>query len=518
MLAYLEQLLLVLAIGSAVAISAKRVNVPYNVALVLVGLLLVLLNVLPETPMEPHVVLLVFLPVLVFQGALSTDAASLRQAARPILTLAVPGVALSLLGTAAIAAWAIGLPFPVALLLGAVLAITDTVSVLLAFRSVRVPHRLAAIMEGESLFNDGTALVLVSVTATVVLQGSAEPSEISRMLVVAIVAGALLGTAFGTLGANVLRRAPDELTAVLASIVAVFATSLLTEHFGGSAVIAVVVAGVLIATEMRDRLEPTRVLSLQSFWEIAAFIINVWLFLLVGMQLRSDLLLQEAWFIGLAVVALHVGRAVAVYGCFGVLNLVARENLSLRWQHVMVFGNVKGALSMAAVLGLPQDIPYRDRLIAIVFGVTLVTLVTQALPFKRFLTWLGVSGPTSDERADEQRAVLIGARRAQTELDTLLAAGLISRHEHAERRAAFQRDIIEAERELRHGHRHSHADVALPAVLTARKAAILDAARRGLISTRTAGKHVAELDAQILRHTLMDHDPAPDSPNRKDEA
>jgi CPA1 family monovalent cation:H+ antiporter len=496
---YLEQLLLVLAVGSAVAIGAKRISVPYNVALVVVGLLLVLMNVLPETPMEPGVVLLVFLPILVFQGALSADDTSMRRAARPILALAVPGVALSLLATAAIAAWELGLPFPIALLLGAVLAITDTVSVLLAFRSVRVPHRLAAIMEGESLFNDGTALVLVSLAATVVMQGSADPVQIARMLVIAIAAGALLGTAFGTLGAQVQRRAPDDLTAILASLVAVFATSLLTEHLGGSAVIAVVVAGVLIGHEMRARLEPSRVLALQSFWEIAAFVLNVWLFLLVGMQLRSDLLLREAWPIALAVVALHAGRAVAVYGCFGALHL-AGDGVPLRWQHVMVFGNVKGALSMAAVLALPQGIAYRERLIAIVFGVTLVTLVTQALPFRRFLTWLGVAGHTGGETADECKAVLIGARRAQAELDGLLASGLISRREHAERWAAFQRDIIGAERTLRMvGGGSATTDVAHLAVLAARKAAILDAARRGLITERTAGSQVAALDEQILR-------------------
>jgi CPA1 family monovalent cation:H+ antiporter len=501
---YLEQLLLVLAIGSAVAIVAKRINVPYNVALVVVGLLLMLMNVLPQTPMDPGVVLMVFLPILIFQGALSADDTSMRQAARPILALAVPGVALSLLATAAIAAWQIGLPFSVALLLGAVLAITDTVSVLLAFRSVRVPHRLAAIMEGESLFNDGTALVLVSVTATVVMQGSADPAEIVRLLLIAIVAGALLGASFGTLGAIVLRHAPDDLTAILASLVAVFATSLLTDHFGGSPVIAVVLAGVLIGHEMRARLEPSRVLALQGFWEIAAFVINVWLFLLVGMQLRSGLLLQEAWPIALAVIALHAGRAVAVYGCFGALHL-AGDGVPWRWQHVMVFGNVKGALSMAAVLALPQGIASRERLIAIVFGVTLVTLVTQALPFRRFLTWLGVAGLGEDELADECRAVLIGARRAQAELDNLLASGLISRHEHAERWAGFQRDIIDAERSLRRAGQDSRASVALPAVLSARKAAILDAARRGLITDGTAGKHVAALDEQILRASAIQH-------------
>jgi CPA1 family monovalent cation:H+ antiporter len=506
----LEQLLLVLAIGSAVAIVSKRISVPYNVALVVVGLLLVLMNVLPETVMDPGVVLLVFLPILVFQGALSADDLSLRQAARPILALSLPGVAISLVATAGIAGWVIGLPFPIALLLGAVLAITDTVSVLLAFRSVRVPHRLAAIMEGESLFNDGTALVLVSIAATVVLQGYADAGELARLLTIAIVAGAVLGTMFGVFAAQVLRRAPDDLTAILASLVAVFATSLLTEHLGGSAVIAVVLAGVLIGREMHARLEPSRVLALRSFWEIAAFVINVWLFLLVGMQLRSDLLLREAGAILLAVMALHAGRAVAVYGCFGVLQLVG-EVVPWRWQHVMVIGNVKGALSMAAVLALPETMPYRDRLIAIVFGVTLVTLVTQALPFRHVLRWLGVARGHQDQHADDCRAVLIGARRAQSELDALLASGLISRHEHAEGRAGFQRDIISAERSLRRTDGQARSTVTLPAVLAARKAAILDAARRGLITEGTARTHVAAIDEQILRAPDASDDPSPET-------
>jgi CPA1 family monovalent cation:H+ antiporter len=501
---YLEQLLIVLAVGSAVAIGAKRINIPYNVALVVVGLLLVLMNVLPQTPMNPEIVLLVFLPVLVFQGALSADDASMREAARPILALAVPGVALSLVATAAIAAWELDLPFSVALLLGAVLAITDTVSVLLAFRSVRVPHRLAAIMEGESLFNDGTALVLVGVAATVVLQGFADPLAIGRQLLVAIAAGTFLGAALGTLGAGVLRRTPDDLTAILASLVTAFATSLLAERYGGSAVIAVVIAGVLVGREMRAGLPPSRVLALRDFWEFAAFVINVWLFLLVGLQLRSDLLLREAVPILLAVVALHAGRAVAVYGCFGALHL-AGSGVPWRWQHVMVFGNIKGALSMAAVLALPQGIAYRDRLVAIVFGVTLVTLVAQALPFKRFLTWLDVAGSGDDAQADEDRAVLISARRGQTELDALLGAGLISRHEHADAWSALQREIIAAERSLRRGSGEPHGRLAQPSVLTARKAALLDAARLGLISERTARAHVASIDEQLLRVAASEH-------------
>ncbi|HWB87461.1 MAG TPA: sodium:proton antiporter [Bryobacteraceae bacterium] len=506
MLEYLERLMLVLAVGSAVAIAAKRIAVPYNVALVVVGLMLVLLNVLPQTPMNPEVVLMVFLPVLVFESALSSDSTSMRQAVRPILALAVPGVAVSLLGTAVIATWAIGLPFTVSLLLGAVLSITDTVSVLLAFRSVRVPHRLAAIMEGESLFNDGTALVLVSVAASVVVSGHAELLQTTRMFLVAIGAGALIGAAFGIIGSQVIRRAPDDLTAILASLVLVFATSLATEQVHGSPVIAVVVTGVLLGHDMRSRLDASRILGLQGFWEIAGFILNVWLFLLVGMQLRAELLLQEALPIVLAVIALHMGRAVAVYGCFGALRFFKGDKVPWRWQHVMIIGNVKGALSMAAVLALPKNIPDRERLIAIVFGVTLVTLVTQALPFRRLLTWLNVGGTAMDQAADRSKAILIDARRAQAELDGLLASGLISRREHAQRWAGFQRDIIGAERIL-HGHRQSmaHDQVAEHAVLSARKAAILDAARRGLISRQTAETHVAALDEQFLRSMDKEH-------------
>src|SRR5688572_10785926 len=198
-------MLLVLAVGALVAVFAKRSRVPYNVALVVVGLVLVLANLLPHTQLNPQLILVAFLPVLVFEGALSADAGSLREAKGPILALALPGVGISLLGTAAVANVALGLPFAVAMLLGALLSITDTVSVLLAFRSARVPHRLAAIMEGESLFNDGTALVLVGVTATVAIGGFAGPSEIARTLVIAVVAGGLRGAAFGVLGTIVLR-------------------------------------------------------------------------------------------------------------------------------------------------------------------------------------------------------------------------------------------------------------------------------------------------------------------------
>ncbi|XXT17930.1 sodium:proton antiporter [Sorangium sp. So ce429] len=501
----LESLLLVFAVGSVVAIGAKRVGVPYNVALVLIGLLLVVLDVLPNAPMDPEVILIAFLPMLVFEGALAADADSLRAASRPILALAVPGVLISLLGTAAVATLVLDLPFSAALLLGALLAITDTVSVLLAFRSVRVPHRLAAIMEGESLFNDGTALVLVVLASRVLASGTFDAVETFRALSMAMLGGAVLGGAFGALGAVLLRRTPDHLTAILASLVLVFATALLTERLHASPVIAVVVAGVVVGKAARRHLEPSRVLALEGFWETTGFFVNVLLFLLVGMQIQAEMLVREAASIGLALIALHAGRAVAVYGCFGALRAMTREVVPFRWQHVMLVGNIKGALSMAAVLSLPKDMPFRERLITIVFGVTFVTLVAQALPFARLLKFLKVAAPSADAALDAAKATLIAARRGHAELDDLLAAGLVSRKEHAERRAAFQRQVIAAEAALQSPQGEAERDHLTDlALLTAQKAAVLDAARRGLIADETANAHVGEIDREMMK--LHEHE------------
>ena len=500
----LEPILFVLAVGSAVAIAAKRVGVPYNVALVLVGAAMVFMHALPKTAMDPQVILIVFLPILVFEAALFTDPSGLKAAQRPILALAAPGVLVSLVSTAAVATWVLQLPFAAALLFGALLSITDTVSVLLAFRSVRVPHRLAAIMEGESLFNDGTALVFVSMTTAVLAQGHFDLGHAAGALLMAIVGGVALGAAFGALGAIVLRHTPDNLTAILASLVLVFGTSLAAERVHASAVIAVVVAGVFVSRAARVALDPSRVLALHGFWETAGFVLNVWIFLLVGMQLRPELLVQEAGTIALALLALHFGRAVTVYGCVGLLRALGVEAVPMRWQHVMVFGNIKGALSMAAVLALPASLVFRERLIAVVFGVTFVTLLTQGMPFRRVLNWLGVQEQSLDAAAELARATLIGARRGQSELDTLLTEGLLSRKQHAERWAAFQRQIIDAERVLRGPTAEAGPDQIVDlAVFHAQKTALLEAARRGIISSEMAESRAAQLDTQIVSASLQ---------------
>jgi CPA1 family monovalent cation:H+ antiporter len=297
----------------------------------------------------------------------------------------------------------------------------------------------------------------------------------------------------------VLERTPDHLSAILASCVLVLATSLLAERVHASPVIAVVVVGLVVGRAVRRHLEPSRVLALQGFWEAAGFGMNVVLFLLVGMQIDARTLLGEAGAIGLALVALHAGRAIAVYGCFAGLRTGVGERVPARWQHVMVLGNIKGALSMAAVLALPAEFPYRARLVNIVFGVTLVTLVTQALPFRQLLRALKVTVAPSGGELESAQATLIAARRGLAELDELLAAGIVSRSEHARRRADLQRHVIEAEEVLRvPSGAPAQNRAAELALLVAQKSAVLDAARRGLISAEAAEARVAVFDRALL--------------------
>lgn len=500
----LEATMLFLAVGSAVAIGAKRISVPYNVALVLVGLVLVLLRVLPPEPLDPELVLVGVLPVLVFEGALFANLDHLRKARNAIFTLAIPGVAAALLGTAAVATYALDLPFTIALVLGALLAITDTVSVLLAFRAVRVPLRLAATMEGESLFNDGTALVLVATCAAIAAGAQADVVTVTRSLVTAIVGGAIFGGVFGALGAAVLRATPDHLTAVLVTVVVVFSTSLLAEEVHASPVIAVVFVGLALGRAARTSLPPSRVLALEGFWETIGFALNVLIFLLVGMQIDASSLYAEAPAILMALAALHVGRALAVYGSFASLRLFTRERVPTRWQHVMVAGNIKGALSMAAALALPDDVPFKSRIVAIVFGVTFVTLVTQALPFAQLLRWLGVVEGATDPKVATARARLIAARRGQAEVDALHEQGLISRRAHAEKKAVLQREALDAERTLRETEIEGADGQVESAILEAQRGALVEAARRGVLDAEVVEEQTTEIDRSLLR--LREHE------------
>ncbi|MDQ3327935.1 MAG: Na+/H+ antiporter [Chloroflexota bacterium] len=393
----LELLLAVLAI----AVFAKRLRVPYTVALVLAGLVLGLVPQLSGIHLTPNLILTIFLPVLLFEGAYNLPAHRLRRNLAPIALLAVPGVMLGTAVTGALVHWLLGLDWPVALLFGAIISATDPVSVLALFRQLGAPSRLSTIVEGESLFNDGTAFVLFTILLAGVTEGGFDLANGLADFVVEIVGALALGSAIGYGGSLLLRTVDDYLLEITATFVAAYGTFLLAERFHFSPVIAVVIAGLFVgnygtATAMSEQTNAAVSLT----WEFAGFLANSLIFLLIGLALEVDVLASAWWVVLVAFVSSLTGRALSVY----TLSPLLRGGMAIPigFRHVMVWGGLRGALSLALALSLPletaegEPFPERGLLLAMTFGVVGASLLLQGLTMGPLLGRLGLAG--GDER------------------------------------------------------------------------------------------------------------------------
>jgi len=516
-----------LVAATAVAITAKRAQVPYNVALVVGGMLIAMSELLPSVPhLEPEVVFLVCLPALIFEGGITADLGNIRANASPIALLSTVGMLLAIGATGAALHAALGLAWGPALLLGVILAVTDTVSILYAFRRVAVPSRLAGIMEGESLFNDGTALVMYGAIVDVVARGAAfaVPTLAARTLL-ATVGGLAVGLAMGLGVAFVIRRTEDPLAEIMATSALAYASYTAAEELHVSGVIAVVTAGLTIGTALRRDVAPQSRVAINSFWEYAAFGVNTFLFLSVGLATHPGSLLGHFGETAVAVACVFVGRAAAIYLPFFALRL-ARPALAVpaRWQHVFILGNIKGALSIALALGLPPSTPSRQLLVDAAFGVTFVSLVAQGLMLPRVLRGLGlVREDPGEALVAAQQGRLVGARAARHELEVLYGAGLVPRAGYDQLRSEYQVVIAAAERQLRQmqeGHLAHGARAILSArrrLLDAERNAVVAARRAGLLPEAAAEGLLAEADRRILEleHSLdAGHDPPAPPPAR----
>jgi CPA1 family monovalent cation:H+ antiporter len=498
--------LMVAATGFAIA--AKRARIPYNVALVVGGMLLALSGLLPGvTPLLPEVVFLVCLPALLFEGGITADLGSIRSNVRPITLLSTLGMLLAIAATGAGLHLTLGLGWGPALLLGAILAVTDTVSILYAFRRINVPPRLAGIMEGESLFNDGTALVMYGVIAQVVVRGGPmHVPAIAAKVLLATVGGLAVGLAMGLAVGFVIRKTEDPLVEIMVTSALAFAAYAAAEQIHVSGVIAAVTAGLTTGAVLKRALAPQSQVAIGSFWEYAAFGVNTFLFLSVGLATTPRPLLGSLPEELIAVACVFAGRAVAVYLPFALLGLVRpAERVPLRWQHVLVIGNIKGALSIALALGLPAATPHRELLVNITFAVTFISLVVQGLLLPRAIRWLGLAdADPARARAAEEQGRLIGARAARQELDALQAAGLVPRAVYDQLRGEYQVVIAGAERELRRLN-ESHLAQAARSVLAARRrlidaerTAVVGAQRAKLLPEATAERLLADIDRRVL--------------------
>jgi len=499
-----------LLVVSIVAIVVRRLRVPYTVALVVVGLLLTFRQPV-ELNLTPQLILALFVPPLVFEAAFHLEFRRLRESLVPILVLAVPGVVLTTALIGLIVSVGVGLSLSSALLFGALIAATDPVAVVALFRSLGVPKRLAVVAESESLFNDGTAIVVFNLVLGILLsttagEGAAEPFNLGATLVdfaLVSVGGLLTGAALGWVVSFLIARIDDYLIETTLTTVLAFGAYLIGEQLHVSGVLAVVAAGIVCGNIGTQGMSPTTRIGLGNFWEFAAFVTNSLVFLLIGLDVNIPQLVANIVPITIAVLAVVASRALVVYGLAAVLNL-RRPTLPGRYQHVLFWGGLRGAISLALVLSLPRALADRELLRIMAYGVVLFTLLIQGTTMNLLLRRLGLVERAPAQLEYERRhARVTGLRAASERIEHLYREGLIA----ADTRERLVSDLEpkiqtahEAQQALLHEQpslRDEEHDDARREGLRAYRATLSTLLANGIISEPVYEELVTEVDASL---------------------
>lgn len=331
-----------------VGIAARYFRLPYTTVLVIAGLGLEALGVLPGIELTPELVLLLFLPPLAFEAAFHLDFERLRQDLTPVAVLALLGVVISMAVAGAVLVMALKIPWEIALLFGTLIAATDPVSVVAVFRELGVAKRLSTLMESESLFNDGTSIVLFRLVLAVVLTGAFHPIDGLVEFLRLVVGGMALGFGLGYLASRFLSRIDDYLIEISLTVVLAWGSYLLGEYLQVSGVIATVVAGLVLGNlGGRIAFSPTTKIVLEHVLEFLSFVANSFIFLLIGLQVNFIDLRTNGVVIFWAIVAALVARAVAVYGLALPLSRFSNP-IPLKWQHLLFWGGLRGGGDVGA--------------------------------------------------------------------------------------------------------------------------------------------------------------------------
>jgi monovalent cation:H+ antiporter, CPA1 family len=395
--------ILLYCIAMVVAIATRRLRVPYTAALLLVGVALGAMRIVAIPPLTKELLFALFLPGLLFEAAYHIEVHELRDNAWAIGALAVPGVAAAIALTAVLLmAGSALLPvasitWQAALLFGGVIAATDPVAVTALFREVAAPRRLHVLVESESLLNDGTSIVFL--TLMLAYFAGEEPSTVGLTIAFVRIAlgGAAIGLVMGWLLSHIRTRLGDAAIEITLTTIAAYGSFVLAEQVHCSGVIATVTAGVVCGNAQRHHLmsAATRE-AVDSFWVWLAFALNSAVFLLLGAELSGALLLREWPLVLLAALAALGARAIVV-ALTGLLLRQSVERIAGRWQVLLVWGGLRGALSLVLALALPASVADRSLIIVLTAGTVALSLVGQGMTMPIVLRRLGVSGavPTS---------------------------------------------------------------------------------------------------------------------------
>ncbi|NQS91753.1 MAG: Na+/H+ antiporter, partial [Chloroflexi bacterium] len=413
-----------LLIASLVGIVTERLRVPYTAGLVVIGLFLALIGQ-REINVSPEFILGLLVPPLIFEAAFKVKAKDLLQDLAPILSLAIPGVLLTTLLVGGVLYWGTDFSLITALLFGSLIAATDPVAVVALFRSLGVPHRLQLLLEGESLLNDGTAIVIFNLMVTIAVTGYFNLGESILNFIVVFGGGIIIGFLLGLLISLAISLIDNPLIETTLTTVLAFGSYVLAEQFHVSGVLAVVAAGIVSGNLGPGRMAPTTRILVYNFWEIAAFLANSFVFLIIGLTIDLNILITDWNAIVWAIAAVLVARAVSIYGLSWIGKGIPR-----RYKHVLYWGGLRGAISLALALSLPASLGEQGTIIrSMAFGVVLFTLLVQGLTMKPFITRMGlVEISPAQEEYEGLNARAVMARTAYNRLESMYKDGLLSKH------------------------------------------------------------------------------------------
>ncbi|MDX8403243.1 MAG: sodium:proton antiporter [Mariprofundaceae bacterium] len=401
-----------LAVAVMAAAICRRVPVPFTALLVMLGLFLGWLDQrwMPLEPLQtfhlsPELVLFVFLPALIFESGFNLDGRQLLKEIVPVFTLAVPALLLSasLIGIGLW--WLLDMSLVYALLFGALISATDPIAVVALFKELGAPLRLNVLVEGESLLNDATALVVFKVLLGVTLVGTVGWQHVVAggvEFIRVFFGGAAVGLMIGMLLSEAMRFMHSRSAVFTLTIVMAYGGFIVSEHMlHMSGVMTVVVAAICLGAWGRSRMSQEVAETARDIWEFIAYICNALLFLLVGLSVEPGLLIQHGWAITVAILLVLIVRAVTVH---------STVPLVVRWFHlpkignperqIMWWGGLKGSLAIAMALSIPVDVPGREMLLAMTVGVVVFTLLVNASTIRPFMKFLGMDRFDLHEEAE----------------------------------------------------------------------------------------------------------------------
>ncbi|MBI2969621.1 MAG: sodium:proton antiporter, partial [Gammaproteobacteria bacterium] len=438
-----EVVLIVMALLTIAMLAAaicRNISIPYTVFLVILGVALGGLSrswpqfePLLQFQLTPELVLFLFLPALIFESAFNLDARQLIKDLAPVLILAIPALLAStlIIGTGL---WlAIPIDYVLALLFGALISATDPVAVIALFKELGAPQRLTILVEGESLLNDATAIVVFNILLGMVVTGSVAWSDLGIAVgdfFRVFLGGVLAGAALGFLISELLYWLRAGLSSYLImSIVLAYAGFSIAEHIlHVSGVMAVVGGAITLGIFGVSRIPQSAVHTVKETWEMIALVCNSLLFLLVGLSVDLGQLLSRSDLILLAMLIILMARAATVYTMVpATVRLFRLPAVSVGEQHIMWWGGLKGGLAIAIVLSIPVNIAGRGLLLDLTLGTVILSLLVNAPSIRPLIRLLGIDRLTNDEKSELKHGLLNARKQAGAILEQLQDAGLVSR-------------------------------------------------------------------------------------------